>query len=392
MNLITNSEELVKTFKTLCSRYSHYKWAVAWAGDTHSFNLAKFLNKYEAKVEQLVVGLHFYQTSPEFIEAYMSNHHVRFYMQSDGTFHSKMYLFYNNESDWEAIVGSSNFTDSGFNHNLEANILFGAQDGKQMFYQMDDYISSIWDNGEYFDKKKLSIYEQSLQQQQKKLHSLKKLMNKHDSSISSQLELMTWEEYTNLVLSQDREMIDVRMSLLQRAYELFSSVSSFNELYPGEQNALAGLSSKLEDDGIDWQFFGSTTAKGDFWSFVSSGELGRAIDIIPLKGTVSRKQYEDYCAVFYKKYQGNPIALATRLLAIKRPDFFIGINGKNKHQLSLFLSVPQSHFTLERYWDEILEKLHNSVWYSEKAKRATITEMRLFGFRMAMLDTICYNE
>lgn len=100
MKFLSDQKILSKEFKRLSESYSHYKGAVAWAGKEKGFDFAEVLEKNKSKLTTLVVGLHFYQTDPDFIEHHMTNSHVRFIKKTEGIFHSKVYLFYNKEDDW----------------------------------------------------------------------------------------------------------------------------------------------------------------------------------------------------------------------------------------------------------------------------------------------------
>ena len=93
MELILDDKILCKRFNNLCKKYSHYMWAVAWAGKVANFDLAKILADNAHKIDKILVGLHFYQTDPTFIECFKDNRQVRYYKKSDGIFHSKVYLF-----------------------------------------------------------------------------------------------------------------------------------------------------------------------------------------------------------------------------------------------------------------------------------------------------------
>jgi hypothetical protein len=69
MNILLGNEQLCARFKSLCKQYNHFEWAVAWAGN--DFEESKLLGKYSDKIDKLVVGLHFYQTHPNFIRQYI---------------------------------------------------------------------------------------------------------------------------------------------------------------------------------------------------------------------------------------------------------------------------------------------------------------------------------
>src|SRR5690606_28833925 len=102
--------ELQKEFKRLISHYDQIYWATAWASPVE--DISEVLKNNRHKIQKIVVGIHFYQTHPDFIEAFLGDEKVRFIQQPAGTFHPKLYLFSNSmNEDWELVVGSANFTN-----------------------------------------------------------------------------------------------------------------------------------------------------------------------------------------------------------------------------------------------------------------------------------------
>jgi HKD family nuclease len=126
MKLVTNSLELEKEFLRLLKQYKAFYWTAAWAGIGSP--VYKELCNQEVKIKQLIIGIHFYQTHPDFIERFLKNKGVKFIKQPEGTFHPKLYLFYDSDSKWELIIGSANFTKQAFSRNTETSILFTSKD------------------------------------------------------------------------------------------------------------------------------------------------------------------------------------------------------------------------------------------------------------------------
>ncbi len=94
---------------------------MAWA--SVGFSEYEALVDAEQKIGRVVIGTHFYQTHPEFIEKFSSDTRVRFVMDHSGVFHPKLYLFEREGGAWTCIVGSANFTAGGFLRNNEACLL-----------------------------------------------------------------------------------------------------------------------------------------------------------------------------------------------------------------------------------------------------------------------------
>ena len=388
MELITDQEVLCFSFKELCQRYNCYKWAVAWAGDP-DFDFGALLKKNANKIEQLVIGLHFCQTSPRFIEQYMDNLHVRYYMLSDGTFHPKVYLFYNSPQDWSAIIGSSNFTLHGFHKNAEASILISNEDGGIPFRQISEYISGLWEKAGYIDTQLLAQYKISYTFQSKKLSSLENIHTYNHETVMSKLETMTWDQYVDNLDRNDNHN-EMRIQLLKKAHEIFKENKPFDTLDVDTKRALAGFPRKDAkiSEHINWKLFGSMVGAGKFkHDIIHNIKIGKALDKIPLKGMVTKDMFLDFCKAFDKR---NPIGCVTRLLAIKRPDLFVGINDKNKKIFSKMLSVPQSDFNISSYWD-ILMRIHHSIWFSDSS-HVREKDLDKKDFQVALLDILSYEE
>ena len=71
MRLITAAASLRATFEDQLGRHKRISFAVAWA--SHGFSGYETLLKHQAKIERGTVGIHFYQTDPDFIEAATPN-------------------------------------------------------------------------------------------------------------------------------------------------------------------------------------------------------------------------------------------------------------------------------------------------------------------------------
>ena len=70
MRLITTATELEKEFRRLTKQYEHFYWATAWASSGSKLFNDLLTNK--DKIQKIVVGIHFYQTHPDFIEAFLT--------------------------------------------------------------------------------------------------------------------------------------------------------------------------------------------------------------------------------------------------------------------------------------------------------------------------------
>ena len=390
--IITSNSELKKIFENNCSNYKYISFVTAWAGKHY---ISDILLKNSQKIRNSVVGLHFYQTSPRFIEDFMELTTLQYNkrMNTD-VFHPKVYLFYNNDYEWNAIVGSSNLTGGGFERNIECNVqMTSEKDASEIYSSLKELINSSWKSsepmGEFFEQ-----YSNRYEEARKKISFFKRPLN---SSVKD----IDWSDYIHkMILNESIDgtikspKIETRLKLLQKAEELFSKMSlyDFPDKYPW---AIAGLLS--EYDGVeDWQFFGSLGANGNFHKLFNSSkgrkQISDALDLIPFEGDVTKKNFDSYIAKMRKATNLYDIkAIATRFLAIKRPDVFVGINNKNPEILNL-LATNRKTLKLDQYWDLIVQNIKISQWYNENINDIPDDQKLIYKYRAAMLDALYYKN
>lgn len=396
---ICDSETLNDEFSRLIGKFKFFDWVVAWAGDVSSFSAGKLLLKYRDKISHIVVGLHFYQTSPCFIEKFLKDDKVRFIKKTDGTFHPKLYLFHNGDGgEWSAIIGSSNLTDHGFNKNVEANVLISSDDSSNMtFEEMKAFVINLWKQADPFNESELRNYKECWDKQKRMTKALatSRKKEKDGSWDTRSFDLKTWDEYEKEV--KDNYSYVQRIRLLENARELFNV--SYKSLSDADRKRLAGCPSMKENQisedkskSIDWNWFGHMAGFGDFVHavMVNDKHISDAIDSIPVTGNISKSTYLKYINEFKKalpRAQNSPLALATRLLAIKRPDVFICVDSRNKKALCKQFGITISKLTVDTYWDLLIQRIQATPWYSDASE-----ESELYQYRVAMLDCLHYNE
>ena len=134
---------------------------------------------------------------------------------------------------------------------------------------------------------------------------------------------------------------------------------------------------------------------GYFFEAVNDNNLhlSNALDAIPLTGLVSRAQYLDYIAQYIKAFPNgrDGVSTASRLLALKRPDYFVCLSSKNQDRLIAEFGIKKSSLDYEGYWDEVIGRIQDSPWWNSpepKEPRA----LKAWQGRAAMLDSIFYEE
>lgn len=404
MKMIITSKILETEFKRLINSYNQYYWATAWASS--STTIFNELISRKKQIKKIVVGIHFYQTHPDFIEAFVDNDRVHFIEQPDGTFHPKLYLFYNNDEDWEVIVGSANFTNSAFNKNTEASILISNKDNdsKTILSDTKSLIENSWNEGKIFNKSDLDNYRITWKNQ---LVKIKSLSGKYGSNKKNPIPIYnvavsnrTWQQYINLINDEGVEILNQRLTVIRLAQEIFDNDNHFNKIDEEKRKFIAGIPNRLDNDGNWlWGVFGSMKGAGIFKNRIIKNDINisLALDKIPSVGTVTKKQYDKYIELFQRAFigtkleNGNNLATATRLLSMKRPDTFVCFDSKNKSELCRDFGIIQSEMNFERYWEDIVLRIYDCNWWINPDPVNEIEE-KISMARAAFLDSLYYEE
>lgn len=392
MQFLATPSQIDRTLKKLLKECKRVRWAVAWASrNAPAFEL---LFEYRAKIEQLTVGIHFYQTDPDFIAAFRKHPSAGFVMNPDGVFHPKLYLFEHGNGRWDCLVGSPNFTHGGFTNNDELAVRFSERDvdARRIRRDLAQTLERYRDKGRSIDAKELDAYRKIWKRQQKRLGPLsgryghratkrKGARSPLDVSVFKE----SWPQYFKTI-NRHHTTRD-RLAALEEAARLFKNHESFSEISDDGRRGIAGFISTKD---LDWGWFGSMRAAGHFMQAINRNdpEISAALDHIPLSGEVSRRQFEAYAEVFESAVEKSGIATATRLLAFKRPDYFLCLDSKNKKRLCEDFGIAQT-VGLNDYWPKVIERILDSNWWNAPEPRAGL-QRRIWRRRTAFLDVRFY--
>lgn len=330
------------------------------------------------------------------LDTFHSHKKVRFVLQSSWVFHPKLYLF-RNEDFWEALIGSANLTNGALRTNSEAMLLVGGpiEGANKLPGDIARLIAGYWDDAKSLKKHEAKAYRQIWEQ---KRAVLDRLNGQYGSGKVSRLPTescvmsMAWPEYFKAVKADPYHGFENRCDLLALVAKAFATHDSFGEMDQATRKTIAGLPN---DEESRWGWFGSMKGAGYYHQAVNNNDvhLSRALDHIPLRGTVTRSQYNRYIAEFIKAFPNGKhgVAVASRLLTLKRPDQFICLDGKNQKELCLDVGIKQTGMSYERYWDEIIRRIMDAPWWNVERPNNKI-EGDVWGGRAAMLDAIFYEE
>lgn len=377
---------------------------MAWATDT-SLSAALLQSNY--KIAHLVIGTDFDHTSPKLLRALMPFKAAHVATSAVGaTFHPKVYGFVSGQRV-AVLVGSSNFTHGGIHNNEEASLLLEGTMQDQPLQELLSEVARWWMAGTRITPEFLEAYERrcvaTKQHRDALAHKLfvphPKLGAKHPRLLS-----LNWSEYVDELKFHGEDHLERRVALLRRAAEIFASANSFKDISSLERKALAGFIGVRERDAtpglasMDWGWFGSMMGAGVFKNRVSdqAGEtnqhLSAALDCIAPTGVVTERDYKRFVECFRNAFTGaarqGQIASASRLLAMKRPDYFVCVDSENKRELSQDLGFPASMLNFDTYWECVVEPVISATWW--QVHRPSGYEGRIWDGRAAMLDAIYY--
>lgn len=399
MKLITEAKELEKEFKNLIENYDEFYWATAWASSSSILFDELLVNRN--KIKKMVVGIHFYQTHPNFIKAFLDDKNVRFIEQPQGTFHPKLYLFKNSEDDWTLIVGSANFTGQAFSKNTEASLMVtqGDTNAGKILSDAQKLVDNTFSEGKVYNNVDYDKYYRTWKRHRPKLNSLsgqyaseqKVPKPVHNVSIMNK----SWDEYMAQVNEDTIHGVKDRIQVIELAHDLFRKVNHFNELNDEERKFIGGVENKLNRPGSENSgYFGSMMGAGIFRNKINgnNNNISKALDQIPLTGQLTKSHYMGYIEYFVRAMEkdSNYIATATRLIAMKRPDVFICLDTKNRNALGSDFGISVDGMDYERYWDDIIARIYDSEWWQNPQPKND-EERKVSEARAAFLDSIYFG-
>ncbi|WP_431481529.1 hypothetical protein [Pseudomonas thivervalensis] len=389
--------EANRAIKKLIKNCNQYAVAVAWAGANE---IVDAMLDAEIKLGMLVIGTHMYQTDPAVLRRFSKCKGVRCLPPNGRLFHPKLYYF-KMPDGYAAVVGSHNLTGGAFGgKNIELSVLLQGDKKDILFRDLEGFIKSSWSAAEdILEDSFLFAYEAQYFANKAKLKDLNKFYRlKRPIGAKTSPLALTWENFVNGVNNDGYHNLEGRLTILERAASLFSEHGSFDAMSRLERKAIAGTYGANEPafDNIDWAWFGRMSGQGDFKNLVNEFPqlLSKALDNIPADGDISEEDFnafsQDFDRAFRKKTHKGGIATASRLLVMKRPDFFIGVNDANKRGVCGAFGAAHSTLTLGNYWERIIIPMQNSPWWLSPRPRAKLAG-RIWDNRSALLDSIYYE-
>lgn len=396
MKIVSNNKMLVKEFVRLVNTYPDISFAVAWASANHP--VFSLLKRKSSRIKRAIIGTHFYQTHPDVLDSFKEKKNVRFIFQTEGVFHPKIYLFRSKQKQkWEALIGSANLTTGALSRNSEVMILIGGAAGESIepAKKLSLLIETYWKQAKPVKAKDARSYRELWVRKQSAIKNLSGHYGSgktSKSAVESSVMTMPWRKYFRAVTNDMHHGVEDRTALLTAAASAFSKYGSFKDMPLPLRKTIAGLPNDQESR---WGWFGSMGGAGYYHQAVKDNNkhLSNALDKIPLRGTVSKREYDAYIGEFIRAFPNGKhgVGVASRLLALKRPDQFVCLDSKNKANLCKDFGIKPTGIDYKSYWDEIVERIVDAPWWNSE-EPSNVIQQGVWRGRAAMLDAIFYEE
>jgi HKD family nuclease len=385
-----------KRLLNLIEKCKSFKLATAWATDAY------FIEKAitSGRMTHFVLGTNMYVTSPDVIERCFEVPEAKvMYPNDKPMFHPKLYAFDLGDK-LEVYVGSSNLTNGGLKRNIECGVFLRNDKSSASLETFMDHIDVLWKGAKEIDEDFVASYRanyRSMKDAKAKLKEfvrLKRPTKKGRSANDINPQEMDWATFVQLTKNDQFHSVDKRLNVLKHARQLFASGLAFSEMEEIDRRCIAGLIKPPTRFEVNWGFFGQMSAFGQYSPIMHKHYklFSKALDHIPLNAPVKRHHYESYVEAF-KKVPGASKTwegMGTRLLAMKRPDYFVCIDNENREGLCDNFGCAPTTTNLDNYWDRIIAPMCQTPWWQTDQPKDAL-EREIWMGRAAMLDAIYYN-
>lgn len=359
-------------------------WATADKGRSPHWSLID-----PGKIRRAVIGVAFAQTEPWVLRTLHEANRLRI-GQCNGTFHPKLYLGFKGK-ELRAIVGSANLTGAAFASNVELSVLLEGTDSDNQLRELTAFHDVHWRAGMEVDDQWLLDYECVWA-----ARAPEPIIPKGKLQIVSVESLqMNWERYYNVLLAQENRLPFIRVFQdypsysveLSRTQAVFQKYERFADAPPDDRRLLMGLAGKSSgSSGLIGSMGPARFAK----QLVKNApqKVGRHLDKIPLEGEISLSLAGKVLHGL-TEIHGVKLGVATRLLAVKRPDLFVSVNNGSNPQLAVLLR--RRKVTSVEHYLQLLETVWQLDWHRSPMP-ADPQQQQAWQRRAALLDSVLYEQ
>lgn len=383
--------------------------AVAWITNSKALELLQQQADEGAKIRALV-GIDTNFTHPDALERLTQFAQVRVVESEPGRiFHPKMYLFHSQDKII-AWVGSANCTNSGLNGNEELVSEFEFPRGSENEPQA--WFEKKWNSIDSEKSEQLMIkYKTNWQKvSTDNLFSHKDSASQKTGKKLKYLDLSLscdWDTYLQQLGQIDQFLKKSKtlqwdvfgpngyLDVISTIRYMITHYKTWDNLSEHEVIMLLGLSDKDGNFGLLGDMKRARAAQ-DVFRNQKKFQIRREI-LASIRQTIDVKNKNEYIKVVRKaikkitEHNGVGIGVATRLLALARPDMAVSVNGASAERLTKFSDI--NGLCGAKYIDKyvnLLEWMHQQPWHNSP-EPADPWKKNIWDKRAALVDAFVYK-
>ena len=396
---IRTTKDILDRFEQRLSESDAVDIAVAWA--THCPAVEK-LRAFCGRngVLRIVVGLDGSATDPTTLRDMAAFADLRIgavQPPATGIFHPKYYCF-RKSSRSTVWVGSANLTGSGFGRNEELVLeTAGSKDSQKWF-------ESLWNSLAEDPSEVIEVYARNWrppsEREQRRWGTGSGARPQSQRAVERLNASWSWDDYVANLRVQDDEMLaaDRGGSVFGDTYSWMNTIRvgrpvtrlrNWRSLKPWQIDVLLGRQV--------WGALGRLTGAGKACSIISGSsesDSGVRRDILRHLRSTTKDGVDAIRsgadALVGIRNLGHRIGegVATRLLALTRPDCYVSLNGASRCGLAQCSGLPPT--TLDRRYGDLLEWVLGAKWYGAPRPLDPL-EGEIWDYRAALVDVFVYE-
>lgn len=404
---VRTGRELLDQFTKLLRKCHAADIAVAWATPCPAVDALRSFCDDGGEL-RIVVGVDSHVTHPLTLWDLHEFAHLRIADSPGvgGIFHPKFYCF-RGASRNRLWIGSANLTRRGFGANTEL-MLEGA-----LQKDADKWFDRLWCSLEANPVKRIEAYEHDWKQSPAEEPGATSRVRSQRNNTASEVERLdaswTWDDFVKNLQAKNEQMLTARAVNPEGKPEEPWSVFGNDKSYLATISVgrpITRLSSWRNLDSRQWEIL---LGRAPWGALGTLGAAGTANRIMSSRARDDVKVREDIlrhlraatradtdviragvdAAKGIRAHYGVAEGVATRLLALARPDCFVSVNRASRDGLAECSGLPPTSLGKLLYGD-LLEWVHNSTWYRSSRPKDPF-EREIWDCRAALIDAFVYE-
>ncbi len=387
-------DELRNHLRDLTDGATKVDIATAWVSNSSALKLLVSQTQRHAGI-RMVVGVGLFATDPAVLKWLGSTEGIELRVHGSvepPLFHPKLYAF--QYQHWHrTLIGSMNFTNAGTTTNIESVLSFEdkLRTGVQEFERF--WKSPLAVPLDQFDLTSYEAKRRSVLADVKNIGATDVLEVDVAATADSHVQVDAlregWKEYVAELkavpekqLEDYRRVLAVRTLLVNRNWSADLDKAELDIMFGIDPYYAFGHLAQLKQNQSQFQGTKNTVRRHQIGEAIKKATTLQGFQRPMVEGIVKQLLDVPYCGA----------ALATRLLVLARPDFFVVVNQKSFKGLQerFSISVSDTELTPRTYVD-LLEKIQKEKWF-QSPEPEDPSEREFWKARAALLDPLVYRE